>query len=156
MSIYWNSASISALAAICGSLAGALGSWGAAWIAQRHEDRRELLAKKIFHREQLYSDFISETTNALADAVQHSFQDPSKLIPTYALLNRMRLNCSGEVIDSAERVVRMILDAYKQPNLTAPEIQEVAARRNDTLRGFSDISRHDLEALWKGLQHHKS
>ncbi|PYL29592.1 MAG: hypothetical protein DMF45_05260 [Verrucomicrobia bacterium] len=71
-----NPASISALAAIFGSLTGALASSLSTWITQRHQDRRDLLAKRIFHREQLYSDFISESARAVADAIQHSFQDP--------------------------------------------------------------------------------
>jgi hypothetical protein len=40
--------SITALAAIFGSLVGALGSSVSTWITQRHQDRRSLLAKKIF------------------------------------------------------------------------------------------------------------
>jgi len=90
----WSPASISALAAVCGSLVGALGSSVSTWIAQRQQNRRDLLAKKIFHREQLYSDFISETARAMADAMQHRFQDPSRLIPNYALLSRIRLSSS--------------------------------------------------------------
>jgi hypothetical protein len=50
---WWSPALISALAAVCGSLVGALGSSVSAWIAQRHQNRRDLLAKKVFHREQL-------------------------------------------------------------------------------------------------------
>ena len=88
----WSPASISALAAVFGSLVGALGSSVSAWIVQRHQNRRDLLAKKIFHREQLYSDFISETARAMAHAMQNKFQDPSKLIPSYALLSRIRLS----------------------------------------------------------------
>jgi hypothetical protein len=53
--------SITALAAIFGSLVGALGSSISTWITQRHQDRRDLLARKVFHREQLYSDFITES-----------------------------------------------------------------------------------------------
>lgn len=56
----WDPASISASAAIFGSLVGAMGSAVSAWIAQRHQNQRDLLAKKLFRREQLYSDFISE------------------------------------------------------------------------------------------------
>jgi hypothetical protein len=88
----WDPASISALAAIFGSLAGALGSAVSAWIAQKHQGRRDLLTRKIFHREQLYSDFISESAKAIVDAAQHAFQDPSRLIPMYALLSRIRLS----------------------------------------------------------------
>jgi hypothetical protein len=147
----WSPVSISALAAICGSLVGALGSSANAWIAQRHQNRRDLLAKKVFHREQLYSDFISETAHAFADAVQHAFHDPSRLIPSYALLSRMRLSSSTHVVESAERVINTILHTYSQPNLTTEEIQAWAGERNDPLRDFSNICRHELESMWKGL-----
>lgn len=80
----WNPATISALAAIFGSLTGALASSMSTWITRRHEDRRDLLAKRVFHREQLYSEFISESARAIADAVQHDLRDPNKLTLTYA------------------------------------------------------------------------
>ena len=147
----WDPASVSALAAIFGSLAGALGSAVSAWIAQRHQDRRDLLAKKIFHREQLYSDFISESTKIIVDAAQHTFQDPGRLIPAYALLSRIRLSSSMNVVESAERVLKTILDIYSEPNLTPEEIKSKAAEGDDPLRDFSNICRRDLESLWTGL-----
>jgi hypothetical protein len=80
----WNPETISALAAIFGSLTGALASSMSTWITRRHEDRRDLLAKRVFHREQLYPEFISESARAIADAVQHDLRDPNKLTLTYA------------------------------------------------------------------------
>jgi hypothetical protein len=139
---------MSALAALCGSIVGALGSGISTWIAQRHGDRRDRVAKKVFHREQLYSDFISETAQAYADAVQHTFQDPSRLIPSYALLSRMRLSSSRNVVESAERVIAIILEAYSKPNLSPEEIHALASERTDPLREFSSISRCELESLW--------
>jgi len=147
----WSPASISAVAAICGSLVGALASSVSAWISQRHQNQRDLVAKKIFHREQLYSDFISETAQAFADAVQHTFNDPSRLIPSYALLSRMRLSSSTSVVESAEQVIKIILDTYSKPNLSAEEIHAWAGERNDPLREFSNICRQDFESLWNGL-----
>lgn len=147
----WSAASISALAAVGGSLVGALGSSVSTWIGQRHQNRRELLARKVFHREQLYSDFISETARAMAHALQHTFQDPSNLIPSYALLSRIRLSSSIHVVEIAEQVVNSILDTYSKPNLTHEEFQVWAAKRNDPLREFSDICRRELESLWGGL-----
>jgi hypothetical protein len=94
MDTSWSTGSISAIAALCGSAVGALGSSVSAWIAQRHQNRRDIRAKQLFHREQLYSDFITETARALTDAMQHTFQDPSKLILSYALLSRIRLSSS--------------------------------------------------------------
>ena len=141
----WSPASIPAVAALCGSVVGALGSSIGTWIAQRQRAQRELLAKKLFHREQLYSDFISETARAYADAVQHTFQDPSRLIPSYALLSRMRLSSPMNVIESAERVLQTILDAYLKPNLSLEEIHALATERTDPLRDFSSICRRELD-----------
>jgi hypothetical protein len=107
--------------------------------------------QKVFHREQLYSDFISETAHAFADAVQHTFHDPSRLLPSYALLSRTRLSSSSNVVESAERVVNRILATYAQPNLTTEEFHAWAGEQNDPLRDFSNICRHDLECLWDGF-----
>ena len=62
---------ITALAAIFSSLVGAWGSSISTWIIQRDQDRSELMTRQIFHREQLYSDFISECVRLLVDALEH-------------------------------------------------------------------------------------
>ena len=144
--------SISALAAIFGSLTGALASSVSTWITQRHQDRRDLLAKRIFYREQLYSDFISESASALADAIQHDLQDPNKLTPTYALLSRIRLSSSPNVLASAEQVVQHIIGAYSEPNLSSEELKSMVAKRRDPLREFSNICRAELEAIQRQLR----
>ena len=147
----WSSASIPALAALCGSVVGALGSSVSTWIAQRHQNQRDLVAKKVFHREQLYSDFISETARAYADAVQHTLHDPGRLIGSYALLSRMRLSSSMHVVESAQRVLDTIIDTYSKPNLTPEEFHVLASERPDPLREFSNICRRELESLWNRL-----
>ncbi len=144
--------SISVLAAIFGSLTGALASSMSTWIAQRHQDRRDLLAKRIFYREQLYSDFISESASALADAVQHDLQDPSKLTPTHALLSRIRLSSSPDVLASAEKVVQHVIGTYSEPNLSAEELKSRAAKRQDPLLEFSKICRAELEVIQRHLR----
>ena len=144
-----NPATISALAAIFGSLTGGLASTVATWITERHQDRRDILAKTLFYREQLYSDFISECAHAMADAVQHNLQDPNKLSPAYALLSRMRLSSSTDVLASAEQVIQQIIITYSETNLTPEEIQVTAGKHRDPLREFSDICRAELEAMQK-------
>lgn len=148
----WNPATISALAAIFGSLSGALASSVSTWLMQTHQGRRDLLAKRVFYREQLYSDFISESVHAMADAVQHNLQDPNNLTPAYALLSRMRLSSSIDVLASAERVIQHIINTYSEPNLTPEEIQSRAAKREDPLREFSDICRAELEVMHSQLR----
>ncbi len=157
MSLFQNSnpATISALAAIFGSLTGALASSVSTWITQRHHARGDLIAKNNFLREQLYSDFISASARAIVDAgvafAEHTFQDPNKLIPIYALLSRIRLSSSTDVIESAQRVVTTILNTYSKPDLTPEEIQTMAVKHNDPLLDFSLICRRELESVWKGL-----
>src|SRR6201987_5230203 len=99
----WNPATISALAAIFGSLTGALASSVSTWITQKHQGRRDLLAKRIFYREQLYSDFISESAHGMADAVRHNLQVPNNPTPAYALLKRMNCSLKNDVVRCAER-----------------------------------------------------
>jgi hypothetical protein len=146
----WDLASTSALAAIFGSLTGALASSVSTWITQKN--RRDILAKRIFYRQQLYPDFISESARAIADAVQHNLQDPNKLTPAYALLSRIRLSSSPTVLASAERVIHDIISTYSEPNLTLQEIQSRAAKHHDPLCEFSNICRAELESMQTQLR----
>jgi hypothetical protein len=146
-----SSGMVTALAAIFGSLVGALGSSTSTWIIQRHQDRRDLLAKKIVRRETLYSDFISESARLLVDAAEHSVGDPQNLIPAFALLSRIRLGSSPAVLHAAEDVVKQIVETYRKPNLTAEQIEAAAVSGKDPLRTFSDICRIELEGMQKQI-----
>jgi hypothetical protein len=146
-----NSGLIAACAAIAGSFVGALGSVVGTWITQRHQDRRDLVAKTIIRREALYSDFIEETARMLIDALEHNISDPEKLTPAYALLSRIRLSSSSKVLETAEGLVRTILTTYPLQNLTAEQIQSRAVNGDDPLREFSDTCRMELDSLQKQL-----
>ena len=136
-----------AMAAIFGSLVGALGSSVSAWITQRHQDQRDLLGKKIFHREELYSDFITETARLLVDALEHNVSDPKNLIPAYALMSRMRLSSSHDVLATAEDVLKEIISSYAKPNLTTEEIESRAVSGAGPLRTFRDVCRAELDSM---------
>ena len=151
MSLFDNPATIPTLSAFLGSVIGALSSTVSAWIGQRQRERRELVANNVSHLEQLYSDFINESARLLVDAVQHSLEDPSTLVPIYALISRIRLRSSTEVIESGERLIATILKIYFEPNLTPEEIQAAANKHNDHLQEFSNVCRRELESLGKVL-----
>jgi len=142
---------ITAFAVVSGSLVGALGSATGTWITQIHQDRRDLLGKKMIRREALYSDFIAESARLLVDALEHNVSDPQKLIPVYALMSRIRLSSSARVLETAEEVIKMILDAYSQPNLTPEQIRSRAANGEDPLRQFSNTCRAELDSLQRRL-----
>ena len=146
-----NSVMITALAAIAGSLVGALGSGIGTWITARHQDRRDLLGKQIARREALYSDFIGESGRLLVDAMQHNVSDVQKLLPVYALLSRIRLTSSKAVLQEAEKVMETIVSTYPQPNLTVEQIESKAVNGQDPLRQFSDTCRAELDSLQRQL-----
>jgi hypothetical protein len=117
------------------------------WSTQRHRERREFIAQKTAHLEQLYADFINESARLLVDAVQHSLENPSTLVPIYALISRIRLRSSADVIESGERLITTILKVYIEPNLTPEEIQSAASKHNDHLQEFSNACRRELASL---------
>jgi hypothetical protein len=146
-----NSGIITALAAIAGSLVGALGSAVGTWITARHQDRRDLLGKQIARREALYSDFIGESARLLVDAMQNNVSDLQKLLPVFALLSRIRLSSTDPVLQTAEKVIKTIVNTYPQPNLTADQIESRAVSGQDPLRQFSDTCRIELELLQRQM-----
>ena len=143
-----NSVIIPAAAAIAGSLVGAAGSVFGTWISARHQDRRDLAGMQIARRETLYSDFIGESARLMVDAMQHDAGDLQTLLAIYALLSRIRLSSSTPVLKKAEHVVRTIVSTYRQPNMSAEEIESQAVENEeDPLRQFSDTCRIELDSL---------
>ena len=146
-----NSVVITVLAAIAGSLVGALGSSIGTWITARHQDRRDLLGKQFARREALYSDFIGESARLLVYAMQHNASELETMLPVYALLSRIRLSSSEPVLREAEQVIKHIVSTYPKPNLTAEQIESQAVTDRDPLRQFSDLCRRELDSLQQGL-----
>jgi hypothetical protein len=144
-----DSAIVTALAAIGGSMVGALGSFLGTSVTQRYHDRRNLLATQIARWEALYSDFISESARLLVDALEHNVVDPKNLIPAYALLSRIRLSSSPQVLSAAEDVLTDIMDTYPKPNLTAEQISPATLRHEHPLQYFSEMCRSELDSVQK-------
>ena len=141
-----DAAIVTAGAAVGGSIVGALGTLMSASLTQRHHDRRELLATQLARREILYSDFITESARLLVDAMESNVINPKNLIPIYALLSRIRLISSPHVLAAAEDVLKVIMETYPKPNLTAEELRSQAIRRDDPLKFFGEICRTELES----------
>lgn len=141
-------ATLAALSALSGSVVGALGTLASTWISQRHQDLRDLLQREISRREALYSEFITEAARNFIEAAGHNLTDTEPLVAPYALLSRVRLTASPSVLTAAEAVIKAILDAYAQPNLTPEQLQATALDSDrDPLRDFSTVCRAELEGL---------
>src|SRR5215470_9619391 len=104
-----NSVMIPALAAMAGSLVGALGSAAGTWITASHQDRRDLLGKQIARREALYSDFIGESARLLVDAMQHNASDNQRMQSVHPLPSRTGHISWDTVLQKGEQVINAIV-----------------------------------------------
>jgi hypothetical protein len=136
------------MAAVLGSLVGGSATVATAWITQRTLTRRELNVRDMRQREKLYADFIGECAKLLIDAITHTLEDPDKLMPLYALTNRIRLTASQPVVAEAERLLARITDQYFSGNLTVEEMRQLAhANDADPLRKFGEACRIELKSI---------
>ena len=139
---------LSALAALSGSAIGGLTSLASAWVTQHSQDRARRLSQDAVTRRELYKQFIDEASKLYADALVHDQAEVSALVSVYALINRMRVLSRSDVVESAEAVVRTIVETYFAPNKAFPELRELMnSHAIDPLRAFSEICRAELQAL---------
>src|SRR5258706_8452463 len=111
-----NNAYLSAIAALAGSAIGAVASFATTWLTQHAQERAQRFAQAMARREHLYGDFIEEASKLFTDALTHQFDDPSKFVRLYALVGKLRLFASVNVISKAEEVMRRIVETYNLPN----------------------------------------
>src|SRR6266513_4827833 len=113
---------ITAMAGVLGSVSGASAAIATAWISQKSQTIRERAKSETRKRETLYGDFITEASQRLADAFDHSLDKPETLVKLYAILGRIRLGSSDAVLTAAEESCDRIIDLYAKPNRTMAEI----------------------------------
>jgi hypothetical protein len=139
---------VTAMAGVLGSLVGSSAAVATAWVTQKTLSKRELIRIDIKKREALYGEFINECSRLLMDALTHQLESPEKLLPAYALLNRIRLCAPGAVLAEAENVTRRITDQYFSPNISNEEIRALArAQDADPLKSFGEACRAELESM---------
>ncbi len=143
-----NLAYLSALAALAGSAIGGLTSFAAAWVTQRQQANVQWLLQDKSNRQELYKQFIEEASKLYADALLRNQADISGLVSVYALTSRMRLISSPDVVEKADKVIRMIVDTYFLPNKTFPELRDmIGSDALDPLRAFSEACRIEMGTL---------
>lgn len=118
-----DTAIVSTMAGVLGSLAGGSATVTTAWITQKTLSKRELILAKIQKREALYGEFINECSKLVMDSFANTLDRPETLLPAYALLNRIRLKASDMVLREADQILKWITEQYFAPNLTIEEMR---------------------------------
>ena len=138
---------VSGLSAVFGSLVGGGASIATAWFTQRAQSQRETVHAEIRKRELVYTEFISESSKLLIDAIDHTLDSPAVLIQVYALLNRVRLCSSDAVVKAAENSIKVIIDLYALPKASIAELRANTQTQPDPLQSFSEACRFELREL---------
>ena len=136
---------ITALAGVLGAVSGASAAIATTWITQKSQTIRERAKSETRKRETLYGDFITEASQRLADAFDHSLDKPETLVKLYAILGRIRLVSSDAVLSAAEECCDRVVDLYAKPNRTVAEIfATLHSGEFEALKHFSDACRVEL------------
>jgi hypothetical protein len=143
-----DTAIVSAMAAIFGSLVGGSATVATAWVTQKTLSKRELVGAEIRHREMLYEEFIREGSKLVVDSFMRELDKPETLLSVYELLNRIRLSASDAVLAEAERVLRHITEQYFAPNLSVEDMRVlVQSGSADPLKTFGEACRVELKSM---------
>ena len=120
----------------------------ASWLTQHAQARAQWRAQDKLRRQELYREFIEAASKCYVDALQRDKADIPALVELYVRVGRMRILTSPRVIESAEFVVRTIVNTYLEPNQTFLELREMANSGSiDLLRNFSETCRAEFESL---------
>src|SRR5678816_3937144 len=113
-----NPAVVGALSALVGAIIGAAASLAAAIYTQRYQNRLQRVVREISKRETVYADFIMSASSLLLKAyVTEGFKLNGEEQHLIGLLNRMRLFAPPTIIDTADAVIRRIIEISLQPSL---------------------------------------
>jgi hypothetical protein len=113
-------------------------------MTQRNQRLGERAKAELLRRETLYGEFITETAHLTADAFDHSLDRPETVARVYALLGRIRLIASVDVITAAEECCQYVVEMYSKPNLTTDQICDWLRAAKHPLTNFAAACRVEL------------
>jgi hypothetical protein len=141
-----NASVVTAIAALAGAAIGGVMTVFASWLSQHAQARTQWIAHNQALRQELYREFIEQSSKLYIHALQNTNADVVALMGLYAQVSRMRIVSSVAVLDSANQILKKIVDTYLEPNKTFPELREMAnSGLVDPLRNFSETCREEFQ-----------
>jgi hypothetical protein len=144
-----DTAVLSALSALAGSVFGGLTSGLTTWMSLRSQARAGHRLHRVAQREELYRDFVAAASTTYGRALLNSEPAIDDFIALYSMVSRMRILSSPPVIASADVTMKIIIDAFFAPNKTIAELHALikSGKAVDPLKHFSEITRDELNAI---------
>ena len=139
----------SVLAALGGSAIGATTPVISNFLLQRSITQRELISRAIAQREELYAKFISEGSACYAKAMSQDMHTMDEVVALYALVNRIKLFATEDVLKAAEVFVKQVVEKYGEENMTISQITSLAREQKlDPLGDFALKCRAELRLAY--------
>ncbi|MBR0995575.1 hypothetical protein JQ580_33200 [Bradyrhizobium japonicum] len=144
-----DTALLSGLSALAGSVFGGLTSGLANWLNQRAQAKSGMRAHELQRREDLYRDFITAASKAYSGAILSNEPHVQDLVALYAMISTMRTLSSLEIVECAERIMQVTVATYQAPNHDVFEFHELIRLGGtiDPLKEFSDAAKAELRLL---------
>ena len=101
---------VTALAALAGATIGSVSTVIASWLAQYAQALTQRRVQNQVLRQELYKQFVEESSKLYLHALQNDHADVAALMSLYAELSRMRILSSAAVVDSADQLLRKIVN----------------------------------------------
>ena len=144
-----DTAIVTALTGIFGSLLGGSASMATAWVTQRTSNKRKEFRAELTRRETLYGQFINECSARALDSFQNTLDKSEQLLSIYSLLNRIRVCASDAVLAAAEGALAVISEQYFRPNLSLEQLRALIREgaNADPLKSFAEACRAELKSM---------
>ena len=144
-----DTAYVSAISALAGSVIGGLTSGFTTWLSQRSQARAGMVAHDLARREDLIRDFIVAASKAYGDAIINSEPKMPELVDLYDMVSRMRALGMSKTTACADIVMRSIVETYSTPNRTVADLRGLitSGQGIDPLKDFSEAARQELHAF---------
>ena len=138
---------LSAVAALAGSVVGGLMSGYTTWLSQRAQTKYSSLAHALARREDLFKDFIVAASKSYGEALVSNTPQLQDLVELYGMISRMRVLCSARLVACAEKVMDETMAAFSGPNRTVSELHDLlkSGAGIDPLKDFAKEARAELE-----------
>ncbi len=145
-----DTAYLSALSALAGSVVGGLTSGITTWLSFRAQAKAGQRVHDKSRREDLYKDFMIAASKAYGEALVSSEPQIQEIVALYGMISRMRVLSSREIVASAEKIMLVTTETYFGPNKTIRDLHELLKSGTgiaDPLKDFAEIAREELRTL---------
>ncbi len=141
-----NTAYLTALSALGGSVVGGLTAGITTWMSLRAAAQAGHVAMELTRRQDLFRDFIVAASKAYGNALMTDEPQIQEFVALYAMISLMRILCSPETVACAEKIMHLTIDANLAPNKTLQELREMLKSESiiDPLKEFSQLARDEL------------